>query len=252
MKKLSGDKNGMEEGSDVVSSSRSEGRSVGEEEEEEEVAADARMASKKKRAEKRAGAVKEGEVLSLKKAKQPSGDANVSHPQVVLCLSKIPMTSRRTRKREKTEGDRDKVPTSSVEEGGGVKNPKQGDGDRGSGLKNRQVNGEKADTKDTRSCRLPLNRVRTMVRSDDPNIRVTNESYFLICKATEYFIEQLCDDAFSLAASHGLKKLLKYDHLASLVYNMDRYDFLSDYVPLKIKAKDALPNTKAPEEARQA
>ncbi|KAK4800464.1 hypothetical protein SAY86_020951 [Trapa natans] len=87
---------------------------------------------------------------------------------------------------------------------------------------------------------IPMSRVHRIVKSESPELRINQEAYFLINKATEKFIEQFCEDAFTSAAAQDPKRFLKYSHLSSVVNKERRYDFLSDFVPEKIKAKDAL------------
>ncbi|KAK4762457.1 hypothetical protein SAY86_008225 [Trapa natans] len=94
---------------------------------------------------------------------------------------------------------------------------------------------------------IPMSRVQRIVKSEGPDLRINQEAYFLINKATEKFIEQFCEDAFTSAAVHDPKRLLKYSHLSSVVNKERRYDFLSDFVPEKIKAEDALKEIKSEE-----
>ncbi|KAK4763495.1 hypothetical protein SAY87_012933 [Trapa incisa] len=147
---------------------------------------------------------------------------------------------------------------------------------------------------------IPMSRVQRIVKSEGPDLRINQEAYFLINKATvfpspnrsfllfptfgyaglpvneslssrsiitsgeislklgtlatrrplptlENFIEQFCEDAFTSAAVHDPKRLLKYSHLSSVVNKERRYDFLSDFVPEKIKAEDALKEIKSEE-----
>ncbi|PKI62602.1 uncharacterized protein LOC116198761 [Punica granatum] len=87
---------------------------------------------------------------------------------------------------------------------------------------------------------IPMNRVQRIVKSGGPDLKINQEAYFLINKATEKFIGQFCEDAFTSAAARDRKRYLKYSHLSSLVAKERRYDFLSDFVPEKMKAEDAL------------
>ncbi|KAK3206027.1 hypothetical protein Dsin_020073 [Dipteronia sinensis] len=62
----------------------------------------------------------------------------------------------------------------------------------------------------------------------------------------EKFLEQFCEDAYAQCVKDR-KKSLSYQHLASVVSKQKRYDFLSDFVPEKIKAEAALAESKLTE-----
>ncbi|KAK4764125.1 hypothetical protein SAY87_013563 [Trapa incisa] len=87
---------------------------------------------------------------------------------------------------------------------------------------------------------IPISRVQSIVKSEGPDLRINQEAYFLINIATEKFVEQFCEDAFTSAAAQDPKRFLKYSHHSSVVNKESRYDFLSDFVPEKIKAEDLL------------
>ncbi|KAK4779499.1 hypothetical protein SAY87_015605 [Trapa incisa] len=91
---------------------------------------------------------------------------------------------------------------------------------------------------------IPMSRVQRIVKSEGSDLRINQEAYFLINKATEKFIEQFCEDAFTSAAARDRKRFLKYSHLSSVVSKERRYDFLLDFVPEKVKAEDALKEIK--------
>ncbi|KAI4373521.1 hypothetical protein MLD38_011640 [Melastoma candidum] len=263
MKKGKGDTTKEDEPKAIASSF--EGRKFGED--------DVRKLSKKQREGKKEGGdmkVAEGSGLSRKQQQngdektRSNGSVSQSDPSLVLSLSRSMQRSKsdspnkknnekpeanqqrsESKKRKSSErGIRDvSVPASRMEET--EEGTKKAEDDNGHGLKKKRTMGEKVNDKGPKGCSLPLSRVRNIIRSNNLNSKVTGECYTLICKATECFINQFCEDAFELAASRGLKNVLKYEHLSSLVYNMDRYDFLSDYVPQKIKAKDAIAEAKA-------
>ncbi|KAI6685772.1 hypothetical protein NL676_031685 [Syzygium grande] len=152
------------------------------------------------------------------------------------------------------------VPSSSTESQGGERKPK---GDRSAKVREPRVAGSAAVRKKRRRrereedgdgsrdgsklCSFPMNRIRTIAKSEESDLRINHEAYFVINKATEKFIEQLCEDAYALAAARDRKRTFKYDHLSSLVCEWKRYDFLSDFVPEKMKVADALAERK-PEE----
>ncbi|XP_058105230.1 DNA polymerase II subunit B3-1 [Magnolia sinica] len=85
---------------------------------------------------------------------------------------------------------------------------------------------------------FPTNRIKRIVRGDCPDFRTTSDSVFLFNKATELFLEHFAEDAYACAVRNP-KKSISYEHLSSVVSNK-RYEFLSDYVPQKLRAQDAL------------
>ncbi|KAJ4971208.1 hypothetical protein NE237_004307 [Protea cynaroides] len=85
---------------------------------------------------------------------------------------------------------------------------------------------------------FPTHRIQRMIRSEG-GFRVSVEAIFLINKATEKFLESLTEDAHS-SSVQDRKKSMHYKHLASSVSKRKRYDFLSDFVPEKVRAEDAL------------
>ncbi|XP_062082058.1 DNA polymerase II subunit B3-1 [Humulus lupulus] len=102
---------------------------------------------------------------------------------------------------------------------------------------------EPEEGEDAKMNKFPMERIRRIVRSDDSDMRITNEAVFLVNKATEKFIENFCGEAYACAIKDR-KKSLAYKHLSSAVSKQKRYDFLSDFVPEKVKAVDALAERK--------
>lgn len=98
---------------------------------------------------------------------------------------------------------------------------------------------------DGSSCVFPTARVRRLIGEGgggENSFRVTNEAVFLINKASEMFLQSFTKDAYLSSSTKGKSKnkSLMYDHLSSLVCNEKRYEFLSDFVPEKVRAEDAL------------
>lgn len=150
------------------------------------------------------------------------------------------------------------VPSSSTESRGGEREEPKGDRSAmmrervtGSAVHKKRKHQEREDGDESRDdsklCSFPMNRIRTIAKSEESDSRINHEAYFVINKATEKFIEQLCEDAYALAAARGRKKSFQYNHLSSLVCKWKRYDFLSDFVPDKMKAEDALAERKREE-----
>ncbi|TKY67235.1 Chromatin accessibility complex protein 1 [Spatholobus suberectus] len=86
---------------------------------------------------------------------------------------------------------------------------------------------------------FPMNRIRTMIKGEDPDMRVSQEALLAINNAAEKFLEQFTQDSYACCVQDR-KKSLSYKHLAHVVSKQRRYDFLSDFVPEKVKAEDAL------------
>ncbi|KAH7862448.1 hypothetical protein Vadar_004957 [Vaccinium darrowii] len=95
------------------------------------------------------------------------------------------------------------------------------------------------DDSSSSSLCFPMNRISRIIKSEDADIRITQDSVFLINKATEKFLELFCKEAYACAVPDS-KKQVWYKHLSSVVSKRKRFDFLLDIVPEKVKAEDAL------------
>ncbi|KAI5391137.1 DNA polymerase II subunit B3-1 [Lathyrus oleraceus] len=89
---------------------------------------------------------------------------------------------------------------------------------------------------------FPMNRIRTIIKAEISDLRVSQEAILAINKAAEKFLEQLAQEAYACCAQDR-KKYLSYNHLSNVVSKQRRFDFLSDFVPEKVKAEDALRET---------
>ncbi|XP_058755339.1 DNA polymerase II subunit B3-1-like [Vicia villosa] len=89
---------------------------------------------------------------------------------------------------------------------------------------------------------FPMSRIRTIIKAEISDLRVTQEAILAINKAAEKFLEQLALEAYACCAQDR-KKYLSYNHLSNVVSKQKRFDFLSDFVPEKVKAEDALRET---------
>ncbi|KAJ4895447.1 hypothetical protein Rs2_22241 [Raphanus sativus] len=87
--------------------------------------------------------------------------------------------------------------------------------------------------------RFPMNRVRRIMRSDNSAPQIMQDAVFLVNKATELFIERFSEEAYE-SSVQDKKKFIHYKHLSSVVSNDERYEFLADCVPEKLKAEVAL------------
>ncbi|KAF2300588.1 hypothetical protein GH714_014192 [Hevea brasiliensis] len=99
------------------------------------------------------------------------------------------------------------------------------------------------DGEDGTMCRFPMARIKRIIKSEDPGLQLTQDVVFLVNKATEKFIEQFCEEAYGCSV-RDRKNYLAYKHLSSAVSKQRRFDFLSDFVPEKLKAEDALAQRK--------
>uniref|UniRef100_A0A1J3EDU0 Chromatin accessibility complex protein 1 n=1 Tax=Noccaea caerulescens TaxID=107243 RepID=A0A1J3EDU0_NOCCA len=107
---------------------------------------------------------------------------------------------------------------------------------------NRRKNGEEEDgegVEDAKTFRFPMNRIRRIMRSDDTAPQIMQDAVFLVNKATEMFIERFSEEAYE-SSVQDKKKFIHYKHLSSVVSNEERYEFLADCVPEKVKAEVAL------------
>merc|ERR1712080_74547 len=84
---------------------------------------------------------------------------------------------------------------------------------------------------------LPLARVKTIMKSSPEVETVTQESLFLITRATELFIMYLSKLGQRNGEDHDS---VNYADLASVVLRKDSMDFLQDIVPKKIKYSEYL------------
>ncbi|XP_068646885.1 DNA polymerase II subunit B3-1-like [Aristolochia californica] len=82
-------------------------------------------------------------------------------------------------------------------------------------------------------------RVRRLMKTQ-ADLRSNRESLFLISAATATFLQQLVQDAYDEEPRPCKKSGLSYNNLSSVVSKQKRYEFLSDFVPKRLKAKDAL------------
>lgn len=98
------------------------------------------------------------------------------------------------------------------------------------------------EEEDAKTHVFPMNRIRTMLKGEISDLRVSQEAILAINNAAEKFLEQLAEDAYGCCAQDR-KKSLSYNHLSRVVSKQRRYDFLSDFVPEKVKAEDALRET---------
>nr|ACO10945.1 Chromatin accessibility complex protein 1 [Caligus rogercresseyi] len=84
---------------------------------------------------------------------------------------------------------------------------------------------------------LPMTRVRTIMKSSPDIDNISQESLYLITKATEYFIIYLT----KLSQKNGGKEnSLDYEDLSQVVQRKAALEFLQDIIPKKIKFSEYL------------
>ncbi|XP_075061048.1 DNA polymerase epsilon subunit 4 isoform X2 [Mixophyes fleayi] len=73
--------------------------------------------------------------------------------------------------------------------------------------------------------KLPMSRVKALMKSDPDVSLASQESVFIICKATELFIETIAKDAY-IYAQRGKRKTLQRKDLDNAVDAIDEFAFL--------------------------
>lgn len=81
---------------------------------------------------------------------------------------------------------------------------------------------------------LPLSRVRTIMKSSPEVSAISQESTFLIAKATELFVKHAALLTQQKSKEPGY---IDYKDFAEVVNTTENMEFLQDIVPRKIKAK---------------
>ncbi|KAF3455019.1 hypothetical protein FNV43_RR05467 [Rhamnella rubrinervis] len=143
----------------------------------------------------------------------------------------VPSSSSDSQRETEDEVEITKTPSSSSKSRKGNQKGKRG--------REEEV-GEKENVK---MHKFPMDRIRRIARSEDSDLRISTEAIFLVNKATEMFLEKFCGDAYA-SCVQDRKKSLSYKHLSTVVCKRRRYDFLSDFVPQKVTAEDALAEAK--------
>ncbi|CAD1480548.1 unnamed protein product [Heterotrigona itama] len=85
-----------------------------------------------------------------------------------------------------------------------------------------------------KELRLPMSRVKTIMRSSPYVDTIGQDGLYLVTKATELFIHYLTEEAH-LRSSKG--NSLDYKHLAEVVQTNDTLEFLREIMPRKITVR---------------
>ncbi|KAL8259914.1 hypothetical protein R6Q59_027867 [Mikania micrantha] len=112
--------------------------------------------------------------------------------------------------------------------------------------KKKQMKEDIEEKDDSLLYQIPMSRVSRIIKSEDPSLRITQEAVYIMNKASEKFLQVLTTEAYA-SAFLDHKKHIDYKHLSSVVGKRRRFDFLSDFVPEKVKAEDALMELQAVE-----
>ena len=76
--------------------------------------------------------------------------------------------------------------------------------------------------------KLPVSRVRLIIKSDPDVSSVSEEAVFMITKATEAFIEYMAEQVLD---ANGNPQTIEYDHVAHLVQTQGKLSFLREMIP---------------------
>ncbi|CAH9144211.1 unnamed protein product [Cuscuta epithymum] len=100
--------------------------------------------------------------------------------------------------------------------------------------------GDEEDAKcESTLYKFPMSRIARIIKSEVSDAKLSQEATFVINKATEKFLDLLCKEAYACAFLDH-KPYVGYDHLSSAICKRKRFEFLSDFVPERIKAEVAL------------
>ncbi|KAF8787563.1 Chromatin accessibility complex protein 1 like protein [Argiope bruennichi] len=86
----------------------------------------------------------------------------------------------------------------------------------------------------SKSCILPMARIKTVMKGSPEVENISNEAIFVMTKAAEGFVALLLRQ--TLKASDN-KKQVDYPDLANIVNNNENFVFLRDIIPPKIKGR---------------
>ncbi|XP_056324779.1 DNA polymerase epsilon subunit 4 [Danio aesculapii] len=85
--------------------------------------------------------------------------------------------------------------------------------------------GPTAGAQQHRLVKLPLSRIKTLMKADPDVSLASQESVFIIAKATELFVEMIAKDAL-VYAQQGKRKTLQRKDLDNAIEAIDEFAFL--------------------------
>uniref|UniRef100_A0A8C6V5D8 DNA polymerase epsilon subunit 4 n=1 Tax=Naja naja TaxID=35670 RepID=A0A8C6V5D8_NAJNA len=77
----------------------------------------------------------------------------------------------------------------------------------------------------SRPARLPLSRVKALVKADPDVSLASQEAVFILARAAELFVDTLSKDAF-IHTQHGKRKTLQRKDLDNAIEALDEFAFL--------------------------
>ncbi|KAJ2955108.1 hypothetical protein NQZ79_g8843 [Umbelopsis isabellina] len=86
---------------------------------------------------------------------------------------------------------------------------------------------------------LPIARVKRIIKEDKDVSLINAEATFCVAYATELFMEYLANEGFAKAKKEK-RKTVYYKDLASVVNEVDQFEFLEDVIPQTMPLKAAL------------
>ncbi|XP_070977422.1 DNA polymerase epsilon subunit 4 [Oncorhynchus clarkii lewisi] len=90
---------------------------------------------------------------------------------------------------------------------------------------NNQQTGPVAGAPQNRLAKLPLSRIKALMKADPDVSLASHESVFIIAKATELFVEMIAKDAL-VYAQQGKRKTLQRKDLDNAIEAIDEFAFL--------------------------
>ncbi|KAL1023088.1 hypothetical protein UPYG_G00036270 [Umbra pygmaea] len=90
---------------------------------------------------------------------------------------------------------------------------------------NNQQTGPIVAVSQNRLAKLPLSRIRALMKADPDVSLASQESVFIIAKATELFVEMIAKDAL-VYAQQGKRKTLQRKDLDNAIEAIDEFAFL--------------------------
>ncbi|KAL7855056.1 hypothetical protein SRHO_G00172460 [Serrasalmus rhombeus] len=111
-------------------------------------------------------------------------------------------------------------PAESELDRSGAEEEPRGDGGEEDGAQNSSPTGPHS-----RLAKLPLSRIKALMKADPDVSLASQESVFIIAKATELFVEMIAKDAL-VYAQQGKRKTLQRKDLDNAIEAIDEFAFL--------------------------
>ncbi|XP_011497026.1 PREDICTED: chromatin accessibility complex protein 1 [Ceratosolen solmsi marchali] len=95
-------------------------------------------------------------------------------------------------------------------------------------------NQQTSPSKGIKELRLPISRVKTIMKSSPQVEAIGQDCLFLVAKATELFVHYLSEESHQKSNKAGN---LEYKHLAEVVQTNETLEFLREIMPRKITVR---------------